>query len=654
MERGKLDERISCCGDGSDMQEGTIEAPFSTIAKAARMAEAGDRVIVHEGVYREWVKPMNGGNSSVTNITYEAATGEKVVIKGSERIQNWILEGETVWKVVIPNEFFGDYNPYMEELKGDWLFKPENGPLHTGEVYLNGKAFYEVPTLDEVRQPVHHKKVDGVMPLFIEQDGLKQHPDDYIYRWYTQVDEQNTVIYANFQGLDPNEEMVEINVRQYCFYPERSGLNYITVRGFEMCQAACPWAPPTANQSGLIGVHFARGWIIENNIIHDAKCSAISIGRDDSLGNNLASRTHRKSGTQFHIDGIFKALGKGWNRESIGSHIIRNNVIYNCGQNAIVGHLGGIFSQIYNNHIYNIGVKHEFFGYEIAGIKLHSAIDVQIHHNHIHNCTMGIWLDWEAQGTRVSSNLFYDNDLDLMTEVNHGPYTVDNNIFASRNNLDNVSQGGAYLHNLFCGGRRLLPDLYRFTPYHVPHSTQVAGTAIIYGGDDRIFQNIYLGGEDKEQSEWKYGTEGYNGHAASMQEFLDAIIALGDGDAGMFRETKQPVYIRSNAYLKGAEGFKREECHYVSVADPEVQIKVEGDGAVWLEMNVERGMLEMNTQVYATEHLELPRIVEAPFENPDGTPIVFDTDYLNNVRDSRPIAGPFARMTEGYNRIRVW
>ena len=99
---------------------------------------------------------------------------------------------------------------------------------------------------------------------------------------------------------------------------------------------------------------------------------------------------------------MFRALKIGWSKEKIGSHIIRNNVIHDCGQNGVVGHMGCVFSQITNNHIYNIAVKHEYFGYEIAGIKLHAAIDVEISHNHIHNCTLGTWLDWQAQGTRVS------------------------------------------------------------------------------------------------------------------------------------------------------------------------------------------------------------------------------------------------------------
>lgn len=39
--------------NGSDCNIGTREAPFVTIQKAADTAKAGDRVIVHKGVYRE-------------------------------------------------------------------------------------------------------------------------------------------------------------------------------------------------------------------------------------------------------------------------------------------------------------------------------------------------------------------------------------------------------------------------------------------------------------------------------------------------------------------------------------------------------------------------------------------------------------------------
>ena len=38
---------------GSDRNPGTEAAPFLTIQRAADAAQAGDRVVVHGGVYRE-------------------------------------------------------------------------------------------------------------------------------------------------------------------------------------------------------------------------------------------------------------------------------------------------------------------------------------------------------------------------------------------------------------------------------------------------------------------------------------------------------------------------------------------------------------------------------------------------------------------------
>src|SRR5690625_419152 len=64
---------------GSDLGRGTKEDPFLTINKAASVAVAGDTIIVHEGEYREWVKPKNPGLDETRRITYQAAEGEMVV-----------------------------------------------------------------------------------------------------------------------------------------------------------------------------------------------------------------------------------------------------------------------------------------------------------------------------------------------------------------------------------------------------------------------------------------------------------------------------------------------------------------------------------------------------------------------------------------------
>ena len=634
--------------NGSDLAEGSQAHPFRTISKAAATAETGDKIVVHEGVYREWVKPAHSGYSDISRITYESAEGDKVVIKGSERIQGWEqLEG-TVWKVVLPNTFFGEYNPYKEILSGDWFIYTPGIYRHPGDVYLNGTSFYEADSLEEVKRPQVRTDVHD-LPWFVTDEAIL-HPEQTIYRWFCETNDETTTIYANFQGADPNKELVEINVRKCCFYPDKAGMNYITVRGFEMAQAASPWTPPTADQPGLLGVHWSKGWIIENNIIHDAKCSGISIGKEASTGHNLCTRRHQKPGYQYQMEAVFRALQIGWSKEKIGSHIIRNNVIYDCGQNGIVGHMGGAFSQIYNNHIYNIAVKHEYFGYEIGGIKLHAAIDVQIHHNRIHHCTMGTWLDWQAQGARVSNNLYYANDADLFVEVSHGPYLVDNNILASRFAFENDSQGGAFVHNLCCGTVGLKKVLDRSTPYHFPHTTQVAGSVVVYGGDDRYYNNLFVGGEGIPNC----GTSVYDPNTASYEEYVQSVLDQGVGDLQMFQKVEQPAYIAANAYYNGAENFDREKDAYMDHSyNPNVKVIEVGD-EVYLELEVKPALLDVKTGLVSTRTLGTVRIVDAIFDDPNGQPILLDHDYSGAIRSANPIVGPIEGLKPGVNHIKVW
>lgn len=634
--------------NGSNHNIGTKDAPFATIQRAADAAKAGDRVIVHEGVYREWVKPLRGGLSDDCRIIYEAAAGEHVVIKGSERITGWCHDRDGVWKVCIDNTFFGGFNPYTHLIKGDWIVGPLDYDVHVGEVYLNGMSFYEAVSKEDVYHPTKreispHETWGGRRERILK-------PENTLYQWYCEVGDQKTTIYANFQGADPNEEEVEINVRKACFFPEKTGLNYITVRGFEMMHAATSWAPPTAMQEGLLGANWSKGWVIEDNIIHDAKCSGISIGKEGSTGDNDFTNDCRKPGYQYQMEAVFKARNIGWSKERIGSHVIRNNVIYDCGQNGIVGHLGCVFSEIYGNEIYNIAVKHEFYGHEIAGIKLHAAIDVQIHNNYIHNCTLGTWLDWQAQGTRVSSNIYNNNDRDLMVEVTHGPYLVDNNIFTSPYTFDNAAQGGAYVHNLCCGFTNHYPVLDRATPYHLSHSTEVLGTVPVYGFDDRWYQNIFVGGTEEKRS---YGTALYNGAPVSLEEYIERFHALGHGDVEQFVRVKQPAYINGNVYLNGADAFDREEDYYKSDANPEVKITEEGSD-VYLEITLPREALEISTETITTGTLGMVRIVEQRYENPDGSALSLNRDLTGDTRAIQPKAGPVENLREGTNQIKVW
>lgn len=624
--------------NGADGNDG-IRAPFRHINYAAGIAQEGDTVVIHEGVYREWVDPRCSG------VTYEAAPGEHPIIKGSEVVSDWARVKDTVWEARIPNTLFGDWNPYSRKVEGDWMYKPDTYDVHLGDVYLNGRSMYEASSLEDLYEaPMRYQ---GFQYL-IEPEIEPIHDPQYtVYRWYAQVEEEYTRILCNFHEFDPNRELVEIHVRKCCFYPTTPGIDRITVRGLEMAQAACPFAPPTAEQIGMVGVNWGHGWLIENNRFHDAKCSALSIGKNADTGNNEAYYRRVKHSHYYQIESVFLGLQQGWEKGKVGSHVIRNNVIYDCGQNGIVGHMGGAFCVIEHNHIYNIGVKHEFYGAEIAGIKLHAAVDAVLENNNIHDCTRGMWLDWQAQGVRVTRNVFHNNDVsDLMIEVSHGPCTVDNNLFLSKHNVENMTQGTAFVHNLFVGNFRFLPcPADRQTPYHFPHSTQVRGVARLFGGDDRLFNNIMLGVYPSNDPRFQPPSAIFNIHRTPdyYKVRMDALSLLD-------RNPILPVYIENNAYA-GMSGPFRAEVDPIHVDGMTVDLH-EHDGVWELTLRVPSALFASCPPV-TTARLGQVIFPEQPFTDAEDRDLDFTADMLGQMRESI-YAGPLGQLKEGEQTIAVW
>ena len=224
------------------------------------------------------------------------------------------------------------------------------------------------------------------------------------------------------------------------------------------------------------------------------------------------------------------------------------------------GSLGAAFSQITNNNIYNIWTKRLFAGAEIAGIKIHASIDLLIKNNQLNNVGRGIWMGWMAQGTHITGNLCYNNTLeDLFCEVDHGPYLVDNNIFLSEVGLRDVSEGGAFVHNLFAGKLTRNPDR-RTTPYHKPHSTELVALRKVLGGDDRFYNNIFVAG--------------YAAIPIPVDKITTRRIGYG---LEIYNDAELQMYVNGNVYYKGAKHFAG-ETNWVEQPefDPSIRIKEEG------------------------------------------------------------------------------
>lgn len=609
---------------GSNTQDGSAARPLQTISAAAALTQPGDTVIVHAGTYRERVTPPRGGTSDAQRIVYQAAPGETAVIKGSEVARGWARFSGSVWKLTLPNSFFGRYNPYKDLIAGDW-FDNRGRPHHTGEVYLNGRSLYETHLLERVLVPQPPKDA--------------RDPEAARWTWFCESDDQYTWIYANFHDRDPNVELVEINVRDACFYPDKPGCDYITVRGFRMAHAATQWAPPTAEQIGLLGTHWSKGWIIEHNIISDSKCSGITLGKDRATGHNVWTRDPSRDGAIHYNEVIERALAAGWSREKIGSHIVRHNTISRCEQTGICGSLGAIFSTIERNHIHDIWTKRQFAGAEIAGIKLHGAIDTVIRHNRIHNAGRGLWLDWMTQGTRVTANLCYNNSTDdLFIEVSHGPCVVDHNLFLSPLALRDWSQGSAFAHNLFAGQIVTQQVLNRRTPYHPAHDTRVAALSPTPGGDNRFFNNVFVGGA-------------VTSTPLRTAEGKPHPRVIGYGP-WVYDARAQPTLAHGNAYLAGAKPPALEPSP-LALTDPGAPRLIDEGAHVFLEWSAPAALHLAATEPVTTARLGRTAISAQPYENYDGSPLILAHDYAGHPRDPRaPAPGPFERPVPA--GIKVW
>ncbi|MBN2625119.1 MAG: right-handed parallel beta-helix repeat-containing protein [Spirochaetales bacterium] len=637
---------------------GTAGSPFKRINEAAKLALPGDEVLVAPGIYREYVNPVHAGTEEA-RITYTSTTPLGAVITGAEQVKSWQPYKDNVWVCRISNSVFGDYNPYDTLVYGDWYFAAPN--KHTGCVYLNDRALYETVTLEECLK-------GGVYEC-------SWVPEESVYKWYTEQDGDETVIYGNFQGKNPNEENVEINVRRKCFMPSVTGIGYHTVSGFNINKAATNWAPPAAYQDGMIGPHWSKGWIIEDCEISNSRCAGISLGKYYDPDNDHYFTTKQvKSPTQMERDAVCRGQYHGWMKETVGSHIVRRCDIHHCEQGGIIGRMGAVFSVIEDNHIHHINNMMELGGAEIAGIKIHAAIDVLFQRNHIHHCTMGIWCDWEAQGTRITQNLLHDNQrppfaknlpgsmmsMDLFVEVSHGPTLIDNNILLSDASLRFATQGVAMVHNLICGA---LTDVgggtsWRYTPYHIPHRTEVMGMMTFLHGDDRFYNNIFV---QKWPSE-DYVTYDDQDHSNDRREnrlvgtsVFDEYPTYGEWIA-QFDFTQRPnmrtlesahfghlpVWSEGNVYLNGAQPWKHEEKGLVVEKGAKVEL-VEKEGQYSLETNIYDYLKDFKDRMIHTEILGKAFEPEAAFENADGTAIRFDTDYFGNHRGvDDVIPGPFA------------
>jgi len=309
---------------------------------------------------------------------------------------------------------------------------------------------------------------------------------------------------------------------------------------------------------------------------------------------------------------------------------------------------------------------------------------VTIRRNHIHNCIMGVWLDWEAQGARITQNLMHDNrrpegreaavgamfSTDVFIEVGHGPTLIDNNILMSPVSITIPSEGIACVHNLILGSFSLINSGVdsivndqrepRYTPYHIRHRTEVAGFMTILHGDDRIYNNIFVQAghvnPHKKPTDADYLTVGTAPFDIfpTYEEWKAPFLEGEEPNMGGLAKAHfghLPVWVEGNAYFNGATVYHK-EAHFL--AGPKTGVKIaltEKNGKPALKTNLYSKLKGFRDGIITSDILGEAFEPEERFENTDGTDIIFNRDYFGNPRGVDTIPGPFATAEDSEKEL---
>ncbi len=379
----------------SDDSPGSESRPFATINRAAQVLQPGERVVIHAGTYRELARPARGGTGPDRMISYEAAPGETVVVKGSRMLRSkWLpsrREGRAgpanVWMTALAESLFPDENPFalvnLSDAQIDkcmpWAVSTKGkvpNTLRRGLVFQNGKRLRQLAAYDALAG------TEGA--YWVEADGraIHVHP---------------------LENVDPNRAAFEVTTQGFIFAPEAYGLGYIRVRGLTIEHSAGCFPRP---QNGALSTQRGHHWIIEENTVRE--CNAIGIDVGD----------------QFDTAGPKLAQG--------GQHVIRRNTITGCG----VGGIQGKWIEhtlIDQNTIRRCGWHRTWPICEVAAIKVHRTVSCLVRRNLVTDSidAAGIWLDYGNCNSRVTQNVILHTDCfhgGIFMEASQAPNMVDTNI----------------------------------------------------------------------------------------------------------------------------------------------------------------------------------------------------------------------------------
>ena len=400
--------------NASDANPGTEAKPLKTIGRAAELLQPGERVIVGSGVYREWVCPPRGGTDADHMISYEAAPGAEVIIKGSEILKAkveqsvpWIpdpvpgteaqIAATKIRMIRLPRTLFPGYNPFavsnypqVDELTYWNLSELFKKPMAKIFLQYRGMMFQDGKRLKQVSRYSELVGTEGA--FWVETNGLVVH-------------------LTAFGNEDPNQSEWEITTREQLFSPEEYNLGYIRLKGFHFELAGNGFPFP---QRGAVSTMHGHHWIIQNITIRQVN----AVGLDVGLQGGIYTRAQPI--------------------ELMGHHLVRGNRFIECGVCGICG--TQLTNTLIDGNEFQGNAWHDVEEFaECAAIKTHQNSNVLLMRNRVTDTPhgTGIYLDNVNVNCRVTRNVVVNTGSfngpgpgtgGIYIEASDSPNWVDHNI----------------------------------------------------------------------------------------------------------------------------------------------------------------------------------------------------------------------------------
>jgi len=396
---------VSVSGDNNN--PGTLAEPFRTVNKAAQVAAGhqqnndGVKVIIHPGMYREYVDALMGGYDTPDGITapivFEAQEPGTAILSASEIYTGWTRQGSSD---IYTHSWPHDWGLYMEP---PW----DNLPIYRQQKFLNN------PILRRIEMFF----ADGEhLTQVLTYDHYDPHDDPGVTELENSfyVDEANDLVYIHLPaGSDINSMTIESAERMYVF--GASGIRNLVIRGLVFQHAANTLnIGPSDGGDGALYIESGVNVLLEDNLFqwnNGTGYSFYSTWEEPTGTYRVYSPceevTVRRNVSNYNGFGGFELnVARDWICED-------NEESYNNWR-------GAQGSWAWDNSgralgLYSGWTGTRFYRMHFAIIRRHKAIG---------NYARGIWFDYDNMHILYEDGLLHDNMTGLKFEVDPGPIHI--------------------------------------------------------------------------------------------------------------------------------------------------------------------------------------------------------------------------------------